>query len=587
MSATGINMSLDEATDIADEWVGRLLPFCKIDSDYCSLIEIAGTIRRKDQETTHDIDIVLIRDEAKQEEFAKIIDSLEYVKGKPDGKWCCRRLDSGVMLDIRMCTEEDWGWRLIQHTGPTDFYLWAKENIKSKQMGGFNCNFSTEEEVFKALGIDYVDPENRHKIEVDMSKIQNKDVSLFGVIGFEDATLDNIIKQTEDEDELKLLINSPGGDGEEGLAIFDYMVNLDIPVSVEIFGKAKSAAAIASQGADKGKRRMAKNASFMIHNPFMFTMGEADELEKQAEELKNFEERTVKLFAQTTGLSQKKIRELMEDGGTEMDAKKAKELGFIDEIIGAQDLAPIVWNMSDLPVEIAKQIPGSKAEKTPVFRWQDANANTNQLPEGSKLFDLRVNQQTYPMNKEKFLMLGQFVNVRGLKDPDAALADYTELAKNVDNNKLNQPAGILALESTVNTLQKDLDVSRSLLKGVVGNQAKQELEGRKDRVNVCLEEFRIDVKQSKKMIENYVDIEPDEAKDSQVGFDSAIEFMESSQPREDLKELTKLTGSGGEGLEGLSDEDKILAMVDAKQKKDPDMTFKVAYKAATDEFKNR
>lgn len=572
MSAIGVNMSLEEATNISNEWVEKLSPFCKT-------IEATGTVRRKDQETTHDIDLVIIRskDELVQERFARLIDSLEYVKGKPDGKWCCRRLESGVMLDIRMCTEVDWGWRLIQHTGPTDFYLWARAELEGKDK-----NFSTEEEVFKALGMDFVAPEDRHKIEVDMSKIENKDVSLFGFIGHEEATLDNIIKQTEGEDELNLRINSPGGDGEEGLAIFDYLINLDMPVSVEIFGKAKSAAAIVTQGADKGKRKMAKNASFMIHNPFSGVLGEADELLKQGKELKEFEERTVKLLSNSSGLPQKKIRELMEDGGTEMNAKKAKELGFIDEIIGVQTFKPIIWNMEDLPEKILKQLPILK--KTPPnksFRWQDADANLHQIPEIGN-FDLHVNERTFIITKEKFLMLQQFVNLSGKHGPDEALAYFTELKENKPQNPSN--AGILALESTVNILKADLVVKSSLLKGVVEKQDKKELEERRGRIDACLTQFRIDVSQKDKAIEAYVDIEPEAVKDSQPLFEASIVYMESSKPREDLKALVKIAGSGGEGdnVDGTVEE-QLVIYANKKQEEKPEMTFKEAFALAKDE----
>jgi len=571
MSAIGINMSLEEATTIADEWVEKLKLFC-------DRVEATGTVRRKDQETTHDIDLVLIRsdNELVQERFARLLDSLEYVKGKPDGKWCCRRLESGVMLDIRMCTEADWGWRLVQHTGPTDFYLWARAKLD-----GVDKNFGTEEEVFRALELDYVAPENRHKIEVDMSKIENKDVSLFGIIGFEDATLDNIIKETADEDELNLRINSPGGDGEEGLAIFDYLINLEMPVSTEIFGKAKSAAAIASQGADKGKRRMAKNASFMIHNPFMFTVGEADDLEKQAKELKEFEDRTVKLFAESTGLTQKKIRELMDGGGTEMNAKKAKELGFIDEIIGAKDMAPIVWNMADLPEEIAKQLPATRAAKTPEFRWQDASSNTNQLPIGSKIFDLRVNNQIYPMTKETFLMLGQFVQLSGKDNPDDALAYFTDLKGNKVETKF--PADMLTLRTKVDTLTKNLEAKNSLIEGVQRRQSLVELKERTERIEALVDSKRIEPGTAEPLVEAYVQIDPDVVSATQRDADHDLKFLESLKPREDLIKLTKLSGSGGEGQGDDSIEDQLIKIAQAKQKEDSSLSFGGAFQIAKDE----
>ena len=60
-NSSGAGISLAEATQISDDWVEALKPFCK-------RIRAAGTVRRRDEETAHDIDLVLIRDEDKLKE---------------------------------------------------------------------------------------------------------------------------------------------------------------------------------------------------------------------------------------------------------------------------------------------------------------------------------------------------------------------------------------------------------------------------------------------------------------------------------------------------------------------------------------
>ena len=383
-------------------------------------------------------------------------------------------------------------------------------------------------------------------------EILNKDHSLFGVIGFEENTLKEVIENLEhEEDEINLRINSPGGDADEGFGIYDFLINHKAKVTVEIIGEASSAAAIVAMAGDV--RKMTKNATFMVHNPFIpFTGGEADDLEKNVDALRDLEKKMVNLFSERSGQPQKEIKKLMENGGTRLNSKRALELGFVTEVIGAKSMAPIVWNIADLPEEIAKQLPATRegrAKEPKEFRWQEAHSNNNILP---SFFDLRINKQIYPITKENFIMLEQFVSMSGKDKAEDALAYFTKLKE----NKTATNADYSALESTVDTLRKDLEVKSSLLQGVVKNQCKQEIEGRRTRIDACLQEFRIDAIQHEKASEAYVGIDVEKVKETQPLFDATIEFMESSQPREDLKELTELSGSGGEG-DNLSEEDLI------------------------------
>ena len=76
----GTKIDLERAKEISEEWINKLSPFCLEISN-------AGTVRREDKESTNDIDIVLIRDEDKFDEFKALIDGLEYVSGQPDGSF--------------------------------------------------------------------------------------------------------------------------------------------------------------------------------------------------------------------------------------------------------------------------------------------------------------------------------------------------------------------------------------------------------------------------------------------------------------------------------------------------------------------
>lgn len=148
----------DLAEEVADKYQGLLEPFCL-------RCEIAGSVRRE-EEWCGDIDIVLVRDESKSDEFTSLVDSWHRLKGNADGKWMCRipRAD-GIMLDIVMCTEANFGWNMIARTGPTNLYLNMRHHLES--MDETDRNFAEEKDAFAALGMTYLEPQERSQWKGD------------------------------------------------------------------------------------------------------------------------------------------------------------------------------------------------------------------------------------------------------------------------------------------------------------------------------------------------------------------------------------------------------------------------------------
>ena len=77
----------------------------------------------------------------------------------------------------------------------------------------------------------------------------------------------------------------------------------------------------------------------MIHNPFTMAMGDTEEMRKAIQLLDEVKESIITAYHIKTGLNRDKISQLM-DSETWMNALKAKELGFCDEVLytGAEDL---------------------------------------------------------------------------------------------------------------------------------------------------------------------------------------------------------------------------------------------------------
>lgn len=87
--------------------------------------------------------------------------------------------------------------------------------------------------------------------------------------------------------ELKVRINSPGGDVFDGMAIFNVLRTLPEPVAVEIDGLAASAASYIAQAATPGQLKIHETAQAMVHNAMggLMMFDNADAIERDAASL--------------------------------------------------------------------------------------------------------------------------------------------------------------------------------------------------------------------------------------------------------------------------------------------------------------
>lgn len=134
------------------------------------------------------------------------------------------------------------------------------------------------------------------------------------------------------EKEIKIYINSPGGSVVAGFAIYDTMRIIKSPVSTICIGHAASMGAFLLAGGDKGKRFALPNAEIMIHQVMGGTEGQATDIQIHAENILKTKARLNKIFAENTGQSIKKITADTERDYY-MDSDEALEYGLIDGII--------------------------------------------------------------------------------------------------------------------------------------------------------------------------------------------------------------------------------------------------------------
>lgn len=129
---------------------------------------------------------------------------------------------------------------------------------------------------------------------------------------------------------INLHLHSPGGNLFDGIAIYNALKQHKSSVDVYIEGLAASSASIIALAGDK--IYMAKNAFYMIHNPFICCCGNSDELRKMADTLDKFTGTMIQTYVTASGQSEKQIKDWL-DAETWMTADEAKANGFIHEII--------------------------------------------------------------------------------------------------------------------------------------------------------------------------------------------------------------------------------------------------------------
>lgn len=127
-----------------------------------------------------------------------------------------------------------------------------------------------------------------------------------------------------------LHINSPGGDCIAASQIYTMLMDYPADVTVQIDGVAASAASVIAMAGTTV--RMSPTALMMVHNPWTTAMGDAEEMKKAIDLLSEVKESIINAYQIKTGLSREKLSNIM-DAETWLNAHKAKELGFCDEVL--------------------------------------------------------------------------------------------------------------------------------------------------------------------------------------------------------------------------------------------------------------
>ena len=143
------------------------------------------------------------------------------------------------------------------------------------------------------------------------------------------------VKELKSGDQLNIYVNSPGGDVMAATAmssIIQRAKSRGVTVNAYIDGYAASAASFLVMAADNVYAY--SSSMMMIHKPYTWFVGNADEMRKEAETLEKIEDSTcIPLYMEKANVSEDEIKQLLRDE-TWMGAKQMSEVFNISLISG-------------------------------------------------------------------------------------------------------------------------------------------------------------------------------------------------------------------------------------------------------------
>lgn len=183
-----------------------------------------------------------------------------------------------------------------------------------------------------------VEQEGRSERAYDIYSRLLKDRIIFIGSEINDDVANSVIAQLlyleaeNQEKEISLYVNSPGGSITSGLAIYDTMQFINSEISTICVGQAASMAALLLASGTLGKRYSLPNSRIILHQPFGGYQGQASDIAIQAQEILRIRENIYRILVKHTGQSREKIQADIERDFI-MTAAQAVDYGLIDHII--------------------------------------------------------------------------------------------------------------------------------------------------------------------------------------------------------------------------------------------------------------
>ena len=174
------------------------------------------------------------------------------------------------------------------------------------------------------------------EISLYTNAFSNRKVFLFGPIDEKTVytfTAQMLYLMEDNQSPIDIFINSPGGEVNSGLAIYDLIQSCKAPVNMYCIGMAASMGALIFAGGKKGHRFIMPHSQVMIHEPLIpnGVGGSASSIKSTADSILQTRELLNGILAKHTGKTIEEINKAT-DHDNFMTADEAIEFGLCDKV---------------------------------------------------------------------------------------------------------------------------------------------------------------------------------------------------------------------------------------------------------------
>jgi len=146
-----------------------------------------------------------------------------------------------------------------------------------------------------------------------------------------------LLEKEDEKAEIKVFINSPGGEMHSGYAIYDMLKFVACPITTVVVGLAASMGSVLSLAGDKKRKLALPNAKIMIHQPLLMgAEGQTTDLEIHSKQILKARQDLADLYAKQSGKTANQILKDM-DRDHWLTAEEAVKYGLIDKIISSRE----------------------------------------------------------------------------------------------------------------------------------------------------------------------------------------------------------------------------------------------------------
>lgn len=177
----------------------------------------------------------------------------------------------------------------------------------------------------------------QQSMPVQKALFKSRTVLIFGEVDMkmaERVSAQLLALAAENNDDIKLIINSPGGHVEAGDTMHDMLRYVGPRVKVIGTGWVASAGAHIFLGAHKDSRFCLPNTRFLLHQPLGGVRGQASDISIEAEEILKMRERLNRIIARETGQPLERIVADTERNFW-IGAQAAVEYGLVTKVVAS------------------------------------------------------------------------------------------------------------------------------------------------------------------------------------------------------------------------------------------------------------